>query len=304
MYHLLYILQSAPQVLSSLSYAQVYNNTPKMEAQTMKKPINIKMDSEKTADKEEQDGKNKTIVHSYGSHVDEEEERKIECMRKLVEKHDPSVKEVDNPTLRRFLRARDQDIEKASAMFVKYLKWKQTFIPKGSVSESEISNHLAQNKQFLQGVDKQGRPITVLFGGRHLPKKIPDGGVEELKRFMVFALGKICSRMAAGQEKFVVIADLQGWGYCNSDVRGCIAALTLLQDYYPERLGKLLIVHVPYIFMTVWKLIYPFIDNNTKKKLVFVENKRLKETLMEDIDESQLPAIYGGKLPLVPIQHA
>lgn len=85
-------MQSATQVLSSLSYAQVYNNTPKMEAQTMKKPINIKMDSEKTADKEEQDGKNKTIVHSYGSHVDEEEERKIECMRKLVEKHDPSVK--------------------------------------------------------------------------------------------------------------------------------------------------------------------------------------------------------------------
>lgn len=67
-------------------------------------------------------------------------------------------------------------------MFIKYLKWKQTFMPKGYISESEISNHLAQNKQFLQGVDKQGRPITVIFGGRHFPKKIPGDGVEELKR--------------------------------------------------------------------------------------------------------------------------
>lgn len=227
-------------------------------------------------------------------------------MRKLVEKHDPSVKEVGSGTLRRFLRARDEDIEKGSAMFVKYVKWKRTFMPKGYISESEISNHLAQNKQFLQGVDKQGRPITVIFGGRHFPRKIPGSGcgVEELKRFVVFALGKICSRMPAGQEKFVVISDLEGWGYSNTDIRGYIAALSILQDYYPERLGKLFIVHVPYIFMTVWKLVYPFIDNNTKKKLVFVENKRLKETLMEDIDESQIPAIYGGKLPLVPIQLA
>lgn len=72
-------------------------------------------------------------------------------------------------------------------MFVKYLKWKQTFMPKGYISESEISNHLAQNKQFLQGVDKQGRPITVIFGGRHFPRKIPGSGcgVEELKRMFL-----------------------------------------------------------------------------------------------------------------------
>jgi hypothetical protein len=37
-------------------------------------------------------------------------------------------------------------------------------------------------------------------------------------------------------------------------------------------------------------------------QIVFVENKKLTPTLLEDIDESQLPDIYGGKLPLVPIQ--
>ena len=42
-----------------------------------------------------------------------------------------------------------------------------------------------------------------------------------------------------------------------------------MQDYYPERLGKLFIVNAPYIFMKVWKIIYPFIDNKTKKKVMF-----------------------------------
>lgn len=28
----------------------------------------------------------------------------------------------------------------------------------------------------------------------------------------------------------------------------------------------------------------------------------MKATLLEDIEESQLPQTYGGKLPLIPIQ--
>ena len=38
------------------------------------------------------------------------------------------------------------------------------------------------------------------------------------------------------------------------------------------------------------------------EQIVFVENKKLRSTLLADIDESQLPEIYGGKLQLVPIQ--
>lgn len=37
-------------------------------------------------------------------------------------------------------------------------------------------------------------------------------------------------------------------------------------------------------------------------QIVFVQDKKLKSTLLEEIDESQIPEIYGGQLPLVPIQ--
>ncbi|PSS07609.1 Phosphatidylinositol/phosphatidylcholine transfer protein [Actinidia chinensis var. chinensis] len=238
-----------------------------------------------------------SVICIHGSN--EEEHNKICLMRASVEKQDSSSKDVDDFMIRRFLRARDLDIGRASVMFLKYLKWRRTFVPNGFISRSEVPNEIEQNKMFMQGLDKQGRPITVLFAGRHFLIK---GGLDEFKRFVVLSLDKICSRMPTGQEKFTVIGDLEGWGYTNSDIRGYLGALAILQDNYPERLGKVFIIHAPYIFMAVWKVIYPFIDNNTKKKIVFVENKKLRSTLLEDIDESQLPEIYGGKLPLVPIQ--
>ncbi|KAK4845899.1 hypothetical protein QYF36_010393 [Acer negundo] len=187
-------------------------------------------------------------------------------------------------------------------MFLKYLKWRRSFDPNGSISPSEIPNEIAQNNMFLQGFDKKGRPIGVAFGARHFQNK---RNPEEFKRFAVYLLDKLCEKMGAGQEKFVVIGDLQGWGYSNSDINPINFAgntsLLYVHVYYPERLGKLFIVHVPYVFMTLWKIVYPFIDNNTKKKIVFVEEKKIKSTLLEDIEESQLPEIYGGQLPLVPI---
>lgn len=39
-------------------------------------------------------------------------------------------------------------------------------------------------------------------------------------------------------------------------------------------------------------------------QIVFVEKKKQLSTLLEDIDESQLPDVLGGKLKLVPIHEA
>ncbi|GAB2214058.1 hypothetical protein Droror1_Dr00018392 [Drosera rotundifolia] len=206
------------------------------------------------------------VIDSGGGEgwVDEEEKRRVEAMRGILEKQDPSAKEVDDLTIRRFLRARDLDVEKGSALLLQCLSWRRSFVPNSCISPSEIPNQLADKKLFMQGHDKLGRPVIVGFAGRHRPSK----GVEELKRFVVYTLDKICARIPSGQEKFVAIVDLEGWGYSSCDIRGYLAALSILQDYFPERLGKLLLIHVPSIFMTAWKVIYPFIDNKTKKKNV------------------------------------
>lgn len=87
--------------------------------------------------------------------------------------------EVDEVALRRFLRARDRDIEKASKMLMKYLTWRRMFVPTGSISPSEAPNHIAHNKVFMQGRDRRGCPVAVVFGAKHFPSK---GNNDELKR--------------------------------------------------------------------------------------------------------------------------
>ncbi|KAL0286818.1 UNVERIFIED_CONTAM: Patellin-6 [Sesamum calycinum] len=214
---------------------------------------------------------------------EEIERSKIGIMRAVVQAQDPSAKDIDDLMIRRFLRARDLDVEKASAMLLKYLKWRKEFVPNGFISPAEIPNDLAHNKLFMQGYDKRGRPIVVVFAAKHKPTT-----VEEFKRFVTFTLDKICARMPSGHEKFTSIADLQGWGYANR--------------LLPREAGEAVHYHAPYIFMTAWKMVYPFIDKNTKKKIIFVEDKKLQSTLLQDIDESQLPETFGGKTKLVPIQ--
>ncbi|KAI5679457.1 hypothetical protein M9H77_10407 [Catharanthus roseus] len=268
---------------------------------TSKLTSSFSISSSSSAELPAEDSKDDAQHHSSNSNPnnnnDEIERTKIKIMRSLLETQDPSAKDADDFMIRRFLRARDLDIEKASALFLKYLNWRREFVPNGTISPSEIPNDIAHNKLFMQGQDKLGRPIVVVFGGRHYQTSL-----EEFKRYVTFCLDRICARMPSGQEKFVSIADLVHWGYTNSDVRGYLAALSILQDCYPERLGKLFIVNAPSIFMTAWKVVYPFIDSKTKKKIIFVENKKIRSTLLNDIDESQLPEEYGGKLSLVPIQ--
>jgi hypothetical protein len=94
------------------------------------------------------------------------------------------------------------------------------------------------------------------------------------------------------------VVDLKGFGYANCDIRAMLEALDIMQNNYPERLGRVFLIHAPYVFMAAWKMVYPFIDDNTKKKFVFVADKDLDATLRDAVDESQLPEEYGGKLKL------
>lgn len=85
--------------------------------------------------------------------------------------------------LRRFLRARNLDVGKASSMFLKYLKWRSEAVPNGYISEAQIKNQLAEKKMFVQGFDKKGRPIGVVFGSKHMYYK---RDMEEFKRMVFF----------------------------------------------------------------------------------------------------------------------
>ncbi|KAM0856819.1 hypothetical protein ACQ4PT_048874 [Festuca glaucescens] len=183
-------------------------------------------------------------------------------------------------------------------MLLKFLAWRREAVPDGTIRAEQVREVIADEKVSMAGVDRAGRPVMLAFPARHFPAK---RDMATFKRFIVYLLDSICARMPRGQEKFMCIVDLKGWGYTNCDVRAYIAAIEIMQNYYPERLGKALMIHVPYLFMKAWNMVKPFIDANTKDKFVFIDDKKLEETLKRELDESQVPEMYGGKLTPVPL---
>ncbi|XP_044949886.1 phosphatidylinositol transfer protein PDR16-like [Hordeum vulgare subsp. vulgare] len=180
-------------------------------------------------------------------------------------------------------------------MLLQYLALKRATKPHGFISDEEVRDEIVKNRVDMKGFDRLGRPMAYIYGARHVPGR---HDLDGFKRYVAYVLDKICTRLPVGQEKFAAVIDLRGWGYANCDIRGYVAALDIMQSYYPERLGRVFLIHVPYMFMAAWKVVYPFIDDKTKKKFVFVAYRDLDATLRDAIDEYQLLEEYGGKLKL------
>lgn len=232
-----------------------------------------------------------------GGHDSETEA--LNSMKALVLKMDPAAQSISDSDFLRFLRARGFDIGKASKLLVQHLEWRRSFLPLGFVQEEEIMKELERKQIFLQGHDKLGCPIVVLLTSRHLAF---ERDLEEIKRLFVYTFDKAAASNLHGEGKFLVIGDLAGWGIKNMDIRGYLAVLDILQNQYPERLRKLFIVHVPYLFWGAWKVVSPLVDKVTREKIVFVEDKHLEETLLNEVEKDRLPSIYGGQHDLIPIQ--
>jgi hypothetical protein len=100
-----------------------------------------------------------------------------------------------------------------------------------------------------------------------------------------------------GVEKMTWIVSCAGYNLkYNGDVGFARSLLACLQDHYPERLGLLLICDAPFIFRAMWKLVYPFVDEKTKKKIFFVSgsNEEKARAISEHIDLDQVEKAFCG----------
>jgi hypothetical protein len=64
------------------------------------------------------------------------------------------------------------------------------------------------------------------------------------------------------------------------------------QEYFPEN-GVLYIVNVPWLFKAAWKIISPWVREESKNK-VKILYKDYKEVLKADLGEEVLPDFLGG----------
>ncbi|CAN1151509.1 Sec14 cytosolic factor [Linum perenne] len=204
----------------------------------------------------------------------------------------------------RFLIARSMDADKAAKMFVQWQKWRDSFVPNGFISDSEVPDELVMKKVFLQGLTKDGYPLVIVMAGKHYPSK-DQPQFKSKFCILIFPQLVVCAIKGreVGNEKLVALLDMQQLAYKNVDARGLITGFQFLQAYYPERLHKLYILNMPKFFVNVWKLISRFLEKATLDKVVMiVTNEEERSEFVSEVGEETLPEEYGGRGKLVAVQ--
>ncbi|CAN0877103.1 Sec14 cytosolic factor [Linum grandiflorum] len=234
--------------------------------------------------------------------MEDPSEMALAQMRKSVEKLGSTTEKYGDPTLMRFLIARAMDADKAAKMFVQWRKWRESFVPDGFISDSEVPDELVMEKVFLQGLTTDGYPLVIVKASKHCPSK----DQLQFKKFIVHLLDKTIASSFKGREigneKLVAMLDMQQLAYKNVDARGLITGFQFLQAYYPERLHKVYILNMPWFFVNIWKVISRFLEKATLQKVMIVTDEEEKREFVAEVGEETLPEEYGGRAKLVLVQ--
>ena len=98
------------------------------------------------------------------------------------------------------------------------------------------------------------------------------------------------------KEKLILLIDYNGWSLMNAPpMKTSMETLSILQNHYPERLHKAYCIRPPWIFNAFWNMITPFIDPDTKAKIIMT-NTTNKQTLpyLEHINIDIVETELGG----------
>jgi len=201
----------------------------------------------------------------------------------------------------RYLMARNNRLDKATAMLKESLRWRDSFgVSKLGEKHAVIRRESETGKvRVSDSVDRAGRPVLVMTP-RAENTSDHDGQILNLVYHLERATsGKPVDGAADG--KLVTIIDFKGWTLRNAaPMKTSRATLSILQNHYPERLHRILLLNVPALFTVFWNAIRPFIDPVTREKIVFVTGsaEQQQAALRECFDLAQLEEGLGGLVPL------
>ncbi|PHH60313.1 hypothetical protein CDD81_1868 [Ophiocordyceps australis] len=171
--------------------------------------------------------------------------------------------------LLRYLRATRWSVDEAAKRLHGTLGWRREYGLDGFTAEY-ISPEQETGKQFILGYDGGGRPCQYLNPGRQ--------NTEQSARqvhHLFYMMERVVDVMPPGVESLSLLINFKpSRSKYSSTVPVATAreVLHILQNHYPERLGKALIINVPWIVWGFFKIINPFMDPVTRDKLKFNED--------------------------------
>ena len=122
-------------------------------------------------------------------------------------------------------------------------------------------------KMYVQGHDRQGRPVVIFRPARD---KDGVGSILTKVRFYVWTLEQAIARMRPGEHQMVWLVDMNGYRVGPSDLKRISLAKALLetmQNQYPERVARVIMVQPPWYFRMLFAMVRPLISQRTLDKV-------------------------------------
>lgn len=140
--------------------------------------------------------------------------------------------------LLRYLRATKWNLPQAIKRVQETLVWRREYGTESFTAEY-ISEENATGKQVLFGFDKEGRPCLYL-----LPNKQNTPNSPKQVQHLVYMLERTLDIAPPGQETLGLLIDFsKSSAKSNPSVGTGRAVLNILQNHYPERLGRAYVTH-------------------------------------------------------------
>ncbi|XP_043698273.1 phosphatidylinositol transfer protein 3-like [Telopea speciosissima] len=191
----------------------------------------------------------------------------------------------------RYLRARNWNIKKATKMLKETLKWRSEYKPE-EIRWEEVAHEAETGKIYrLNYVDKHGRSVLVMRPSCQNTKSTK-GQI----RYLVYCMENAILNLSPEQEQMVWLIDFHGFNLSNISVKVTKETAHVLQEHYPERLGLAILYNPPRIFESFWRVVKPFLEPRTSRKVNFVYSGDLntKKTMEDLFDMDKLEVAFGG----------
>ncbi|CAM8938429.1 unnamed protein product [Rhodiola kirilowii] len=240
--------------------------------------------------------RSKTSSHEEPTSDDGQSETKVKELREaLGPLTGNDILFCTDSCLRRYLVARNWNLEKAKTMLEETLKWRAAFKPE-KIYWCDVAKQGENGKLFRANFhDKYGRSVLIIRPGKETQKNL-----ESQDKFLVYNLENAIFNLPQSQEQIMCLVDFTGFSMLRVSIKHARDCLYILQNHYPERMAMSFLYNPPWIFDTFFKMIKYFIDPITFQKIKFVYPKHGEsaDIMKAYFDEENLPTEFGGKATL------
>lgn len=171
-----------------------------------------------------------------------------------------------NDCILRFLRATKWDANASIKRLEDTLKWRREFGFYDKLTPEHVEPEGLTGKEVVFGFDTGRRPGLYMFPSRQ--------NTEESERqvhYATFMLERTLDLTGPGVENVALFINFRdrskapSWNMSRT-------VLSILQNHYPERLGKAYLINIPFLLNAFFKFIMPLVDPVTREKVKFNPN--------------------------------